>query len=137
MDLEARMRAKLAELMGNNEDQTVKGKTQVHPDPADRKPGTIDARWGDKPSVDHDGYPNDHSSGVTDESNKDRHGVLSSLFEDMGAASTADQALVNQYFSTPSGERRTPHSPLLHKEAEQLQKPVLTLREQTRGIFGG
>lgn len=132
-----RLKAKLAEQVGNDENTSVKGKQEVHPDPADRKPGTIDAKWGDKPQLDSDGYPNEHGSGITEENNKDRRGVLNALFEDMGAASTADQAFVNQHFSTPAGERRPPHSPLLQKEGEAVQKEVPTLREQVRSTLGG
>jgi hypothetical protein len=133
----ARLRAKLAEQVGNDETTSVKGKQEVHPDPADRHPGSIHAKWGDKPALDADGYPNEHGSGVVSENNKDRRGVLNALFEDMGAAATADQAFVNQYFATPVGERRTPHSPLLQKEAEAHRKEVPTLREQVHGMIGG
>lgn len=134
--MQERLRAKLAEQVASN-DASVKGKQEVHPDPTDRQPGSIHAKWGDRPALDSDGYPSDHASGVVQEGNKDRRGVLEALFEDMGAASTADQALVNQYFSTPSGERRPAHSPLLQKEGEAHRKEALTLREQIHGILGG
>ena len=134
-EMAARLRTKMAEQVGNDEGRIVPGKQEVHPEPGDRKPGTIDAKWGDKPALDSDGYPNQHGSGVEEENNKDRRGVLQTVFENMGVAATADQAFVDQHFSTPFGERRPAHSPLLQKEAATYQKNTLTLREQVRGMI--
>ena len=125
---------KSAEEMPTNEGHMAPGRAKVRPDPAGREPGTISARWGDQPKLDRDGYPTPQGTGVEEEANEGRAGVLENLFDEMGHAAAADKALIGQHFATPTGEHRTPHSPLLQKSAFARHEP--TLRERVRGILG-
>lgn len=116
---------KIADQTETDENRIVPGKLQVHTDPAGRQPGTIHAKWGDKPALDADGYPIAHGSGATDEAEEDRRGVLERILENVGDASTADKALISQNFHTT--DTHTPHSILLQKEGmEKRHDPTLS-----------
>lgn len=82
--------------------------------------------------------PEEHSgTGLVIEANKDRAGLLEELFGVLPAASAAEKSLLNQNFSTPEGERRQAHSPLLQKKVASrhvVDQPTLT--ERVRRVVG-
>jgi hypothetical protein len=140
MDLEEMKTAlgtKLAELTTpTNEDQTVKGIIDVRKDPADRAPGTLDAKWGDEPPKGQNGYPDVYSTAVMHESHDGRASLIDRLFDSPRSTAPAEQAEMRQLFA--NADKGEPHSPMLqhgkHKHAHMHLDE--TLADQVVRVVG-
>jgi len=98
----------------NNEDQTNKGLANVYDPPPGRKPGTLDAKWGDTPPKSKTDDQAVFGKGVEDEAKNVRNEMIERLFDSPSSSAAAEQKLMGENF-TGSAEGH-PHSPLLQRE---------------------
>lgn len=134
-DLEEAFLGKVAEAPKNNEDETQKGVQNVYGPPAGREPGTLDAKWGDKPKDGPDGYPVNHSTGVRREARDGREGLLERLFDSLKATAPAEQAQMKAHYDH-AGEGH-PHSPVLQRgHSEKVARAEETLTDTVRRVVG-
>ena len=117
--LKQAMLNKAADQMHNNEDEAMQRPVQVHHDPAGRKPGTLDALWGDEPPD-----PEQHSDAVRREAKDDRNEQLERLFTSPASSARSEQAEMNQLLEH-AGEGH-PHSPLLQRGKQASADDTLT-----------
>lgn len=101
----------------DNEATPQKGVANVYPNPADRGAGTLDAPWGEKPAVDKDGASVAYGKAVMDASEEGRQKMIERLFDSVGPAAKADQALISGMFTRAN--ERVPHSILLQHGREK------------------
>jgi|SRR6266404_4034310 len=120
--------------MHTNEDESVKGKTNVYPDPSGRGAGTLDAMWGEPPHPD----PNHHGEGAWQTHKDTRDGVISRVLEGVDAASSTDKKTISEHFEHGKPGNYTTHSALLqHKTAASRHAPNSeTLTDQVRRVTG-
>jgi hypothetical protein len=86
-----------------NEDETTKGKANVYPTPEGRKPGTLDALWGDAPPP-----PVMNSTGAMVAAKESREDMVERLF---GVSPTSEQAVLKSLFNPETvRDAVTPHS---------------------------
>ena len=112
-ELKQAMLGKLADAPKTNEDDTNKGINNVYGPPAGRKPGTLDAKWGDTPKEAPDGYPDNYSTAVKREARDDRAGVIERSFDSPKTTAPAEQSLMAQYLEHAAEGQ--PHSPILQR----------------------
>lgn len=115
IELSRRMR-EAAGRLDDNEDQPTTGMMNVHVNPEGRKPGTLDAKWGDNPPARDNGYPDHYGEGVMREAKDDRHGVLKRVFDGIEQASNVAEAEVAQNFAHGASGNYEAHSPLLNRQ---------------------
>ena len=126
----------------NNEGDTNKGVADVYPTPPGRSPGTLDARWGDKPAEGHDGYTDVYSTSVRREAEDGRGALLDRLFDSPKSTAPAEQALMHQHFENAgAGDPHSPmlqhgHSPLRGKTAHAVYFDDETLTDQVLRVAG-
>lgn len=104
----------------NNEDQTQKGIANVYPPPEGRKPGTLDARWGDKPAEGHNGYPDVYGKAALEAAKDGRGDVIDRLFDSPRTMAQVEQQLMGQHFE--HAREGTPHSPMLQRNHLPLKE---------------
>lgn len=127
-DMQRAFGDKQAETLPNNEDATTVGAMNVYPNPSDRKPGTLDARWGDKPTA-----PVENSEAVEREARNDRVELLGRLFDTLEPARENEKKLMSAQFSTQNYEA---HSPLLQPKVASVLRPDATLADQVSRVVG-
>src|SRR5579862_7388811 len=110
------MSTKTAEAMPNNESSMNRGVMNVYDQPEGRKPGTIDAHWGDLPPARPLGYTGDYGKGVMDQARDVRHGVLGRVFDGIGAARANAKALLDEMLEHAKSDEYEAHTALLTKE---------------------
>jgi hypothetical protein len=129
--------SKGADAPKTNEDETQKGVADVRTPPGDRSPGTLDARWGDKPAEGHNGYPDVYGQAALQEARDGRGSLLERIFDSPKTTAPAEQALMRQNFVN-AGEG-TPHSPLLqrgHLPAKTAAADRPSLTDRVMRLFG-
>lgn len=94
----------------NNENQTTVGVMNLHTKPEGRRPGTMDALWGDEPSKELNG------AGVVREGNDDRRGLLGRIFDSLESANAEAKAEMAERFQHVASHEYEAHSPLLQRE---------------------
>ena len=112
--LEELLFGKTAEAAETNENSPLLKALEVHVNPPDRQPGTLNAKWGDHPPE-----PVLHSTGVKREAQADRPDMLKRLFATMEGSSSAEKKLMAERFQEMGSKAVTSHSPMLQKHAHQ------------------
>jgi hypothetical protein len=120
----------------DNEVTTQKGVADVRTAPNDRAPGTLDARWGDKPAEGHNGYPDVYGQAAVQEAKDGRSSLIERIFDSPKTTAPAEQALMRQNFvHAGDGE---PHSPMLQRghlaKTAEADRPSLT--DRVMRLFG-
>jgi hypothetical protein len=90
----------------NNEDESNKGRADVYPQPEGRKPGTLDAKWGDAPPP-----PVTHGTAVEREAKNGRGEMIDRLFDSPKSSAPAEQKEMRELFT--NADEGHPHSPML------------------------
>ena len=132
--LKQAMLGKAADAPKTNEDETQKGITNVRTPPAGRAPGTLDAKWGDKPREGKDGYPDVYSKGVHQEAQDGRGDLLDRILDAGKTTAPAEQALMRQHFEHAA--EGNPHSPILQRGKTASADDSETLTDQVRRVVG-
>jgi hypothetical protein len=127
-ELKRALMGKVADAPKNNENDTLIGTGNVQPPPAGRKPGTVDAKWGDPPPP-----PETYGSSVKREAQNDRGDLLDRILDSPRTSAPAEQSLMQQYFATRDGH---PHAPLLQRGRERAGDDDGTLTDQVRRVVG-
>jgi hypothetical protein len=117
----------------NNEEQTNKGVGDVHTAPKDRKPGTLDARWGDHPPVSKNGDQAVFGTAAEREAKDGRNEMIERLFDSPKSSASAEQALMSQNFTGAADGH--PHSPLLQRGRVKTAADE-TLTDKVRKVIG-
>ena len=124
------MTTKQADAPDTNLDDTQKGVNNVYETPPGRKPGTLDALWGDQPP-----NPDTYGTAVMRSAQDTRADMIERLFDSPSTSASAEQAMMSALFENARDGR--PHSPLLQrgrsstkdhseaKEAETLTDSVM------------
>jgi|HubBroStandDraft_3_1064219.scaffolds.fasta_scaffold250740_2 hypothetical protein len=130
--LKEAMLAKAADAPKTNEDETNKGIGNVRTQPADRKPGTLDAKWGDHPTHEPDVY----GEGVVREARDTRGGLIERIFDSQRTSAPAEQALMSRLLT--HAREGHPHSPLLQRGRPPEEKTASdeTLTDQVSRVVG-
>lgn len=130
--LKQAMQTKAADAPKNNEDETLKGVGNVYEKPADRKPGTLDALWGDHPTPEPDVY----STAVVREARNDRGGLIDRIFDSQRTSAPAEQALMASLLT--HAREGHPHSPILQRGRPPEEKTASdhTLTDQVMDVIG-
>lgn len=97
----------------DNENQTNKGLGDVHTAPKDRKPGTLDARWGDHPPISKTDDQAVFGTAVEREAKDGRNEMIERLFDSPKSSAPAEQAEMASLFANAADAH--PHSPLLQR----------------------
>jgi len=132
--LKQAMLGKVADAPKNNEDDTNKGISDVRKPPEDRKPGTLDAKWGDRPAEDQTHDPAVHSSAVRREAADTRGQMLERLFDAPKADAKTEQALMGQNFA--NARQGSPHSPMLQRGRVKMAEADETLTDSVMRVIG-
>lgn len=111
-DLKAAL-SKSAEAPADNEDGINRGVNSVWPVPDDRKPGTIDAKWGDRPPAN---MVNNGTS-VVEAAKDGREDMIERLFDSPKTTAPAEQAAMSALFGGMASAES--HSPLLTRGKEK------------------
>jgi len=101
----------------NNEDQSNKGRGDVYPPPEGRKPGTLDAKWGDKPPVSKNDDAAVHGTAVEREAHNGRGEMIDRLFDSPKTTAPAEQKEMSEFFA--NAREGHPHSPMLQRGREK------------------
>jgi hypothetical protein len=130
--LKEAMLAKAADAPKTNEDETNKGVGNVRENPADRKPGTLDAKWGDHPTPEPDVY----STAVVREARDGRGGLIDRIFDSQRTSAPAEQALMASLLV--HAREGHPHSPILQRGRPPEEKTASdeTLTDQVSRVVG-
>lgn len=121
----------------NNEDQTNRGVNNVYEPPADRKPGTLDAKWGDKPPEGHNGYPDVYGKAALEAAKDGRGDMIERLFDSPRTMAQVEQSLMSEHFV--NAKDGTPHSPMLQRNRLPLKEASVndeTLTDQVMRVAG-
>lgn len=119
---------------------TVGTNPDEYPDPEDseKKDGTIDASWGQKPGITNDAHY--HANEVRAQFRQSREDMLSKLFDGHDANAALEQKTMGQYLSHASSGQFETSSPQLSSKAKGMPKVSSaqseTLMEMTRRITG-
>jgi hypothetical protein len=134
--LKQAMLGKAADAPKTNEDETNKGIGNVREKPADRKPGTLDAKWGDHPPEGNNGYPDAYSTGVVREARDTRGGVIERIFDSQRTSAPAEQSLMARLLA--HAREGHPHSPLLQRGRPPEEKTASdeTLTDAVNRVVG-
>jgi hypothetical protein len=136
-DLKAALLSKHADAPKNNEDETNRGVANVYDPPEDRRPGTIDAKWGDHPAKGHwPGYPDVYGKAALEAARDGRQAMIGRLFDSPATSGPVEQALMAASFAHAS--EGMPHSPLLQRgKLEKLANDGSeTLTDLVRRVVG-
>jgi hypothetical protein len=131
--------------MGNgrledNEDATVKGVGNVYEKPDNRKPRSLDAKWGDAPAVDQDGHSAVFGTAALEASDEGRNKMVERLFSSPATMASVEQSLMRQNFE--NFNEAIHHSPLMQRGHALPQKEAsvnledLTLTDQVLRVAG-
>lgn len=123
-----RVLSKQADVLPDNEQATTVGVGDVYANPPDRKPRTLDARWGDAPPA-----PIVYSNAVDREAQNDRTEMLGRLFDTLDNARATERKLVDGQFATRSFES---HSPLLQQKTAVDLRSNDTLMDRVVRVTG-
>jgi hypothetical protein len=107
------MTQKQADAAETNLDDTNVSVNNVYEQPEGRKPGTLNARWGDAPPEGANGYPDIYSKGVMRAAKDTRADMIERLFDSPGTSASPAQALMSELFENARDGH--PHSPLLQR----------------------
>jgi hypothetical protein len=122
----------------DNEETRQKGVASVYPNPEGRASHSLDAPWGEPPAVDKDGASVAYGKAVMEASEEGRQKMVERLFDSIGPAAKADQALVSSMFT--HANERVPHSVLLqHGRGEKtasVNEKDLSLTDKVVAICG-
>jgi hypothetical protein len=134
--LKAAMSAKVADAPKTNEDETNKGIGNVRTQPADRKPGTLDAKWGDHPPEGNDGFPDVYGEAAVREARDTRGGLIERIFDSQRTSAPAEQALMGKLLM--HAREGHPHSPLLQRGRPPEEKTANdeTLTDRVNRVVG-
>lgn len=102
--------------MKDNEDDTNNGVMNVYPQPPGRSPGTIDAKWGDKPAPRPLGHDGNYGKGAFDEAMDVRHGVLGRVLDGMPQAKEHTRRTMAQLLEHAASGEHESHSAALSQE---------------------
>lgn len=131
------MTTKQADATETNLDDTQKGVNNVYEPPPGRKPGTLNAKWGDSPPEGANGYPDIYGTAVMRAAKDSRADMVERIFDSPPTSAPAEQALMSALFENARDGH--PHTPLLQrgrlpvaehseaKEAETLTDSVLRI----------
>jgi hypothetical protein len=122
--------------LDDNEETTQKGVGNVYDPPADRRPGTLDAKWGDKPPEGHNGYPDVYGKAALEAAKDGRGDMLERLFDSPRTMAEVEQSLMAQHFD--HAREGTPHSPMLQRNRLPLKEASAdqTLTDQVMRVVG-
>jgi hypothetical protein len=120
----------------NNEDHTNRGVANVYDPPAGRKPGTLDARWGDHPPEGHNGYPDVYGKAALEAAKDGRTDMIERLFDSPKTMAQVEQSLMAEHFV--NAKDGTPHSPMLQRNHLPLKEASAdqTLTDQVMRVVG-
>ena len=123
--------SKTAEKLDTNEDKPTLSQNNVYKDPPGRSPGTLDARWGDKP-----GPAIVHGTAAVDAAEDGRGGMIDRLFDSPKTTAPAEQELVRTIFNAETvNEGHPPHSPMLRRGKVKIAEDE-SLAEQVQRVTG-
>jgi hypothetical protein len=97
----------------DNENETNRGVGNVYDPPSDRKPRTLDARWGDAPPQGRNGYPDVYGKAALEAARDGRTDMIERLFDSPKTMAEVEQALMAQNFE--HAREGVPHSPMLQR----------------------
>ena len=126
--LQQALLAKRAEAAETNETKTNKGTNAVYPTPPGRYPGTLDAKWGDRPPP-----PVSNGTAVVEEAKNVRNDMVDRLFDSPATSAPAQQAEMAQLFV--NAREGNPHSPLLQR-GRMVKQGEATLMDRVARIVG-
>jgi len=119
----------------NNESSVNKGINNVYPDPPGRAPGTLDAKWGDKPAEGKDGSPAVYGTGVVREAHNGRGEMIERLFDSPKTTAPAEQNAMQAYFAHAKDGQ--PHSPMLQRGHDKTaERHEESLMDQVTRVVG-
>ncbi len=119
-DLKLALLAKQADAPKNNEDETNRGVANVYDPPENRKPRTLDSRWGDHPAVDQDGHAAVFGTAALAAVEDGRGKMVERLFSSPATMAPVEQALMRANFA--GFNEAIHHSPLMQRGHTPLQK---------------
>jgi hypothetical protein len=127
---------KVADAAETNEDSTQLSVNNLWPSHAGRRPGTLDAKWGDPSPSGVNDYPDVYSSAVMREAKDGRANLLERLFDSPRTSSPAEQALMSEHFE--NAREGAPHSPMLQRGRLPLKVAHAdeTLTDQVMRVIG-
>lgn len=100
----------------DNQDMDDTGLMNVYPAPEGRSPGTIDAKWGDKPAPRPLGYVGNYGKGAFDTAKDVRHGVLSRVFSGMEQAKDNTRKTMSELLEHAASGEHESHSAAMTQE---------------------
>ena len=133
------MTTKQADAAETNLDDTQKGVNNVYEPPPGRKPGTLNAKWGDLPPAGPSGDPDIYGTAVMRSAQDTRADMIERLFDSPATSASAEQTMMSAIFENAKNGR--PHSPLLqrgrlptqqHEEAKEAE----TLTDSVMRVIG-
>lgn len=123
--------------LDDNENETNRGVGNVYDPPADRKPRTLDSRWGDHPPEGHNGYPDVYGKAALEAAKDGRTDMIERLFDSPRTMAQVEQSLMAEHFV--NAKDGTPHSPMLQRNHLPLKEASVndeTLTDQVMRVAG-
>jgi hypothetical protein len=120
----------------DNEGETAKGVGNVYEKPTDRKPGTLDARWGDHPATSANGDAAVYGLAALQAAHDGRQGMAERLFSSPATSGPSEQALMRQLLE--HANEGHPHSIMLQrgKSEKTASDASKTLIDQVMKVVG-
>jgi hypothetical protein len=123
----------------DNEETPQKGVNNVYEKPDGRRPGTLDARWGDPPAEGHNGYPDVYGKAALEAAKDGRGDMIERLFDSPRTMAQVEQSLMAQNFV--HARDGMPHSPMLQRNHLPLKEASvnesdLTLTDKVMRLAG-
>lgn len=117
----------------DNENQTNKGLGNVFPPPEGRKPGTLDAQWGDTPPKTEHGDQAVYGTAAEREAKNGRNDMIDRLFDSPKSNAGSEQSEMRELFE--NADKGNPHSPMLQRGRVKAAADE-TLTDKVRRIVG-